>query len=130
MNFKESVTIYAQMAERLSDEILQGKYAADEKIPGVREYSALLEVNVNTAIKAYDLLSTRGIIYNRRGLGYFVSPDARQIILDARRTEFLHDFLPEFLRRMRQLGISMDTIEEAYRNTEAGNERTSSVTIN
>lgn len=130
MNFKESVTIYAQMAERLSDEILQGKYAADEKIPGVREYSALLEVNVNTVIKAYDLLSTRGIIYNRRGLGYFVSPDARQIILDARRTEFLHDFLPEFLRRMRQLGISMDTIEEAYRNTEAGNERTSSVTIN
>lgn len=130
MNFKESVTIYAQMAERLSDEILQGKYAADEKIPGVREYSALLEVNVNTAIKAYDLLSTRGIIYNRRGLGYFVSPDARQIILDARRTEFLHDFLPEFLRRMRQLGISMDTIEEAYRNTEAGNEQTSSVTIN
>lgn len=116
MNFKEGLTIYAQMAERLSDEILQGKYAADEKIPGVREYSALLEVNVNTAIKAYDLLSTRGIIYNRRGLGYFVHPEARQIILKARRAEFLHDILPDFLRRMRQLGIGMDTIEEAYRN--------------
>ena len=116
MNFKEGLTIYAQMAERLSDEILQGRYAADEKIPGVREYSALLEVNVNTAIKAYDLLSSRGIIYNRRGLGYFVSPNAREIILQARREEFMQDVLPDFLRRMHQLGVSIETVEAAYRD--------------
>lgn len=116
MNFKEGLTIYAQMAERLSDEILQGKYAADEKIPGVREYSALLEVNVNTAIKAYDLLSSLGIIYNRRGLGYFVSPNAREIILQARREEFMQDVLPDFLRRMHQLGVSIETVEAAYRD--------------
>lgn len=116
MNFKDGLTIYAQMAERLSDEILQGKYAADEKIPGVREYSALLEVNVNTAIKAYDLLSSRGIIYNRRGLGYFVSPNAREIILQARREEFMQDVLPDFLRRMHQLGVSIETVEAAYRD--------------
>ena len=116
MNFKEGLTIYAQRAERLSDEILQGKYAADEKIPGVREYSALLEVNVNTAIKAYDLLSSRGIIYNRRGLGYFVSPNAREIILQARREEFMQDVLPDFLRRMHQLGVSIETVEAAYRD--------------
>ena len=116
MNFKEGLTIYAQMAERLSDEILQGKYAADEKIPGVREYSALLEVNVNTAIKAYDLLSSRGIIYNRRGLGYFVSPNAHEIILQARREEFMQDVLPDFLRRMHQLGVSIETVEAAYRD--------------
>lgn len=116
MNFKEGLTIYAQMAERLSDEILQGKYAADEKIPGVREYSALLEVNVNTAIKAYDLLSSRGIIYNRRGLGYFVNPNAREIILQARREEFMQDVLPDFLRRMHQLGVSIETVEAAYRD--------------
>ena len=116
MNFKEGLTIYAQMAERLSDEILQGKYAADEKIPGVRVYSALLELNVNTAIKAYDLLSSRGIIYNRRGLGYFVSPNAREIILQARREEFMQDVLPDFLRRMHQLGVSIETVEAAYRD--------------
>lgn len=116
MNFKEGLTIYAQMAERLSDEILQGKYAADEKIPGVREYSALLEVNVNTAIKAYDLLSSRGIIYNRRGLGYFVSPNACEIILQARREEFMQEVLPDFLRRMHQLGVGIEAVEAAYRD--------------
>ena len=50
MIFKEGLPIYVQMAERLSDEILQGTYVVDAKIPGVREYSALLEVNVNTAV--------------------------------------------------------------------------------
>lgn len=101
------------MAERLSDEILQGTYVVDAKIPGVREYSALLEVNVNTAVKAYDYLSQRGIIYTRRGLGYFVSPEARNLILNARRAEFRKEVLPDFIRRMRQLDIPLSVVEAA-----------------
>ena len=49
--FKTSHPIYIQMAERLADDILQGVYPTDGKVPGVREYAALLGVNVNTASK-------------------------------------------------------------------------------
>lgn len=122
MIFKEGLPIYVQMAERLSDEILQGTYVVDSKIPGVREYSALLEVNVNTAVKAYDYLSQRGIIYNRRGLGYFVSPEARTLILETRREEFRKEVLPDFIRRMRLLEIPLSVVEAAYLEAEqAGN---------
>ena len=62
MNFKEGLPIYVQIAERLSDEILSGMYEADARVPAVREYSSLLEVNVNTAVKAFDLLRRRGVI--------------------------------------------------------------------
>ena len=89
MNFKEGLPIYVQIAERLSDEILSGMYEADARVPAVREYSSLLEVNVNTAVKAFDLLRRRGVIYDKRGLGSFVSPEARQLILDTRRREFM-----------------------------------------
>ena len=54
MIFKESQPIYVQIAERLSDEIFSEHFKVDERIPGVREYSTLLEVNINTAMKAYD----------------------------------------------------------------------------
>ena len=58
MIFSNDKAIYVQIAERLSDEILAGKYKEDERIPSVREYAVLLEVNANTAVKAYDLLAT------------------------------------------------------------------------
>lgn len=77
MIFSNDKAIYVQIAERLSDEILAGKYKEDERIPSVREYAVLLEVNANTTVKAYDLLATDEIIYNKRGLGYFVSAGAR-----------------------------------------------------
>ena len=57
MNFKDANPIYLQIAERISEEILAGKFSSNERIPSVREYSALLEVNINTAVKAYDYLS-------------------------------------------------------------------------
>ena len=125
MIFKEGLPIYVQMAERLSDEILQGTYVVDAKIPGVREYSALLEVNVNTAVKAYDYLSQRGIIYPRRGLGYFVSPEARNLILNARREEFRKEVLPDFIRRMRLLDIPLSVVEAAYQEAEQAETSTS-----
>lgn len=117
MNFKESQPIFVQIAERLSDEILAGTYLPDGRVPGVREYSALLEVNANTAVKSYDLLAQRGVLYNKRGLGYFVAPDARRLILDARRAEFFGSYLPDLLRRMRQLGVTPADVARAWDET-------------
>ncbi len=106
MNFRESQPIYLQIAERLMDEILAGKYAPDERIPGVRDYSILLQVNVNTTTKAFDRLRQRGIIYDKRGLGCFVSPDAMQQILDLRRATFFNEWIPDIAHAIRQLGIT------------------------
>ena len=79
MDFENNKAIYEQMADRLCDEIIAGTYKADDRIPSVREYAVMLQVNTNTAVKAYELLSREEIIYNRRGLGYFVAPNARDI---------------------------------------------------
>ena len=68
MTFSNDKPIYIQMADRLMDEILAGKYQDDDRIPSVREYSVLLEVNTNTAVKAYEQLAREEIIYNKRGL--------------------------------------------------------------
>lgn len=118
MNFSNDKAIYLQMAERLCDEILAGTYGDDCRIPSVREYAVLLQVNTNTAVRAYEELAGSGIIYNRRGLGYFVRPGAREKILEARRAEFAAVTLPEMFRSMRLLGIGIDEVTEAWRNSE------------
>lgn len=72
MNFKESKAIYLQIADRICDEVLLGQYREEERIPSVREYAAVVEVNANTVMRSYDYLQSQEVIYNKRGIGYFV----------------------------------------------------------
>lgn len=119
MTFNNDKAIYIQMADRLCDDILAGTYSDDDRVPSVREYAVSLEVNTNTAVKAYDQLARDGIIYNRRGLGYFVTPGARDSIMQARRKAFLDTTLPSLFRDMRLLDIGIDDIVREW-NTRSG----------
>lgn len=114
MNFSSDKAIYIQMADRLCDEIIAGTYKDDDRIPSVREYAVMLQVNTNTAVKAYDQLARDDIIYNRRGLGYFVTAGAAKTIRKVRKQEFMRQTLPELFRQMRLLGISIEDIEKAW----------------
>ena len=115
MTFTNDKAIYIQMADRLCDEIIAGTYADDGRIPSVREYAVLLQVNTNTAMKAYEQLSRDEIIYNKRGLGYFVTPGAKEKIMATRRKEFMQQQLPELFRNMKLLGIDIKDVEEAWK---------------
>ena len=114
MTFTNDTAIYLQMVDRLCDEILAGTYREDDRIPSVREYAVMLEVNTNTAVKAYDELARANIIYNKRGLGYFVSPGAKEQILDERRRDFMDNKLPELFRQMKLLGIKKVEIRNLF----------------
>ena len=117
MTFTNDKPIYIQMADRLCEEILSGVYKDDDRIPSVREYAVLLEVNTNTAVKAYEQLAREEIIYNKRGLGYFVTKGAKKQILKARKTEFMKERLPELFRQMRLLDISIADITSEWEKT-------------
>ena len=116
MTFTNDKAIYIQMADRLCDEILSGTYKDDDRIPSVREYAVLLEVNTNTAVKAYEQLAREEIIYNKRGLGYFVTPGAKKQIMKERKQEFMKERLPELFRQMQLLDITIEDVEKAYKS--------------
>jgi DNA-binding transcriptional regulator YhcF (GntR family) len=72
-------------------------------------------VNTNTAVKAYDELARSEIIYNKRGLGYFVTKGAKKKILRERKKVFMKEKLPEMFRHMQLLGIDISEIDEAWK---------------
>ncbi len=111
MDFKSKHPIYRQIAEQICNEILRGAYPEGGRLPSVREYAAQVEVNVNTLVRSYDWLSQQSIIFNRRGLGYFVSEGATEHIKQIRRREFMDEWLPELVQRMKVLGISVEEVE-------------------
>lgn len=116
MTFNQNKPIYLQMADRLMDSIVAGVYLDESRIPSVREYAVELGVNTNTAMKAYDELSRANIIYNKRGLGYFVTPGAKEQIKTERRKEFLNTEVPQILHKMSLLEMSIDELVEELRN--------------
>ena len=115
MNFKESRPIYLQIAERIMDEILQNVYEESDRIPSVREYAAEVEVNANTVARSFDYLQTREIIFNKRGIGYFVANGAKYTIRTLRKKEFVEESLPELFRKMALLDISIDDVNTLYK---------------
>ena len=116
MDFKESKPIYMQIVDRICDEILTDRYKEQERIPSVREYAAIVEVNANTVVRSYDYMQSNNIIFNKRGLGYFVAEGAKNQIIAMRRDTFMNNSLPEFFREIDVLGISIDEIVKLYNN--------------
>lgn len=110
MEFRKQKPIFLQIADRLMEQILQGEPAEDDRMPSVRDVAASMGVNPNTVMRTFEYLQSEEIIYNRRGVGYFVSPDAKKRILDEQRREFLEEELPLIKQRMKMLGISIEEL--------------------
>lgn len=115
MEFDQHKPIYLQIADAICERILTGQWPEGGRIPSVRECGVSLEVNPNTVARSYEELSQGGIIHNKRGIGYFVSPGAKNIIRDRQRSSFISEDLREVFRKMEILGISIDEIAELYR---------------
>jgi len=116
MEFKEVQAIYLQIADYVCEQILLGRWKEGDRIPSVRELGVALEVNPNTAMRAYDLLQSREIIFNRRGVGYFASDDAGQKTTQYRKKQFLEQDLPVVFKNMLLLGMTFKELENEYHN--------------
>lgn len=112
MEFDSNKPIYIQISDTICEKILDGSLAADGRIPSVRDYGAQLGVNPNTIMRSYELLTADGVIYNKRGLGYFISPDARFKVLELRRKDFMENVVPKIRRQMQLLGIGLEVFNE------------------
>ena len=111
MEFDSNKSIYLQICDSLCERILSGELGPDARIPSVREYGAEIGVNPNTVMRSYEKLTNDGVIYNRRGIGYFITPDARDIVLYTMKKEFMMNELPQIIRKMELLGISVEDLQ-------------------
>lgn len=110
MEFDSNKPIYLQIVDVLCEKVLSGELAPGDRVLSVREYAAEIGVNPNTVARSFEKLTDMGIIYTKRGLGYYVAGDARNIVLAAQRADFMENELPHILKRMKLLGIKPNEI--------------------
>lgn len=114
MEFNEREPIYLQIAGVVAENILTGKWQPGEKILSVRDLAVAQEVNPNTVMRSYELLQEMEIVSNRRGHGLYVAEDGLKKVIAWKKQDFVRDALPEFLKTVFLLGISMDEIRKQY----------------
>ncbi len=114
MEFTDNQAIYLQIADYICDRILKKQWAEEEKIPSIRDTAVKAEVNPNTVLRTYNFLQEKGIIYNKRGIGYFVAKDGHARTLRFKKESFVNDELPRVFHTMDVLKMRTSDIERYY----------------
>jgi len=110
MTFETNKPIYLQIADSICQNILSGELKEGDRIDSVREYGSKIGVNPNTVMRSFEKLTDLGIIFNKRGIGYFVCDAAADIVLEKARKDFLEQELPRLKKRMELLKINIEDI--------------------
>ncbi|HVU94545.1 MAG TPA: GntR family transcriptional regulator [Puia sp.] len=114
MKFRETQSIYLQIADFVCEKILLKDWPPGDRIPSVRELAVQLEVNPNTIMKTYELLQQEKIIFNQRGIGFFAANDAIQQATRYRRDWFVEKDLPQVFRSLFLLGMDPEELKPLY----------------
>lgn len=104
-----------QIYEWICNRIASAEWGADARIPSVRELGTRLAVNPNTVMRAYERLTDEGLVFNRRGIGYFVAEGAQPRAAALLRRRFEQEQLPRIFRSMRRVGLTPEEFGILYR---------------
>ena len=113
---EEGRALFLQIAESVEDAIIDGSLAEESQAPSTNELAAFYRINPATAAKGVAMLTDKGVLYKRRGIGMFVAPGARELLMNERRTAFADRFVEPLLAEARKLGLGPEDLELLIRD--------------
>lgn len=116
LNTDSTKPIYVQIAEWLETEILSDHIESDQKIYSQYQLAEMFNINPATAAKGLNILADETVLYKKRGLGMFVSNEAKEIILKKRREITLKSLVVDLVSEAKQLSISEEELIEMIKS--------------
>ncbi len=104
--------LHRQIVDRIRHQVATGRLLPGDRLPPVRTLAQQLEVNVNTAAKAYAELERSGVLSTAPGRGTFVAGEALGRLVDFREDR-LRDLLGRAVLEALSLGYTLEQIEGA-----------------
>ena len=107
--------LFLQIAESVEDAIIDGSLAEEAQAPSTNELASFHRINPATAAKGVNMLVDKGVLYKRRGIGMFVAPGARHLLLDERRSAFADRYVEPLLAEAAKIGLDADDLRALIR---------------
>lgn len=111
--WNDGLPIYRQLRDRGVHMILDGVLKEGDPLPSVRNVAAEYRVNPLTVLKAYQQMVDEDLVEKKRGLGMFVKPGARELLLKGERQKFLSEQWPGIAKTIKRLGLTPKELTEA-----------------
>lgn len=108
--FDDHAPIYRQIADHIKADVASGVLAPDAQVMSTNQYARFYSINPATAAKAFAQLVDEGVLYKRRGVGMFVAPGAKDMLLGDRRARFFSDVLDPAIDEARKIGIPLEDL--------------------
>ncbi|MGE8077692.1 GntR family transcriptional regulator [Peribacillus loiseleuriae] len=116
LNTDGTKPIYVQIAEWLETEILSGSFNSDQKVYSQYQLAEIFTINPATAAKGLNILADGDVLYKKRGLGMFVSSDARERILNKRKNHTLKKLVQDLVIEAERLDVSEEEVFDMIKN--------------
>ena len=117
VEWNDGQPIYRQLRDRVVEMILDSVLKEGDPLPSVRNVAAEYRVNPLTILKAYQQLVDEELVEKRRGLGMFVKPGARNLLLQGERQKFLTDQWPRISATIQRLGLKAEELLNGASNS-------------
>ena len=113
---EEGRALFLQIAESVEDSIVDGSLAEETRAPSTNELAAFYRINPATAAKGIAMLTDKGVLYKRRGIGMFVATGARDLLLAERRSAFADRYVDPLLAEASKLGLGAEDLTALIRD--------------
>ena len=116
-SFDETRPLFQQIVERITVDVVSGKYKAGDKLPSVREYAVEAGVNPNTMQKALSALEESGLIVTYRNSGRCVTEN-ETLISDYRKNAALKA-AKDYIEFTKSAGLTLEEAIEILKEAES-----------
>lgn len=116
---EEGRALFLQIAESVEESIIDGSLPEETQAPSTNELAAFYRINPATAAKGINMLTGKGVLYKRRGIGMFVAAGARAQLLAERRAAFADRFIDPLVAEARHLGLTPEDLAGLIRERAA-----------
>ncbi|ASK61063.1 GntR family transcriptional regulator [Virgibacillus phasianinus] len=106
----ENKPIFLQIKEQLEDSIISGNVKAMERVPSTNEFASFYQINPATAAKGINELVNENILFKKRGVGMFVTENAKELLIQKHQETFYENFILPIKSEARKLRIDKEDL--------------------
>ena len=118
--FHDRSPIYQQIADKISEDILRRELDEGDQVMSTTQFAAFYRINPATVAKGFQRLIEEGVLHKRRGIGVFVSENARKTLSDRRRHIFFKEVVDPMIDEAKMIGVPLGDVVRHIEETAAG----------
>lgn len=118
----EDRPIYVQIKEYIEDSIINDSLKVGQRVPSTNEFAKFYKINPATARQGVNELVSEGVLRKQRGVGMFVTENAKQLLMEKRKELFYENYVLPLKSEAKKLKITKEQLIEMVGRELTGNE--------